>query len=75
MTWSFSYSYAKQKIDDRKNAPTLLAISMSASPSMAGLGLPYAVIGQVFVPYRPGGHHGHRFWRKTLSCGVVEIAF
>jgi hypothetical protein len=47
----------------------------SVSPSMAGLGLPYAVIGRVFVPFRPGGHHGHRFWRKTLSCGVVEIAF
>ncbi len=21
-------------------------------------------IGQVFTPYHPGGHHGHRFWRK-----------
>jgi hypothetical protein len=32
-----------------------------------------AVIGQVFSPFRPGGRYGHRFWRKKLSCGVVEI--
>jgi hypothetical protein len=34
-----------------------------------------AMIGQVLVPYRPGGRHGHRFWRKKMSYGVVEIAF
>jgi len=34
-----------------------------------------AAIGQVFAPYRPGGCHGHRFWRKKLSCGFVEITF
>ena len=45
----------------------------------AGLGLPYvpsdAAIGQVFAPYRPGGHHGHQFWFKKLSCGVVNRCF
>jgi len=34
-----------------------------------------AAIGQVFTPYHPGGRHGHQFWRKKSSCGVVEIAF
>jgi hypothetical protein len=34
-----------------------------------------AAIEQIFTPYRPGGHHGHQFRRKKLSCGVVEIAF
>jgi len=46
---------------------------------MAGLGLPEmlldAAIGQVFVPYCPGGHHGQRFWHKKLSCGVVKLLF
>jgi hypothetical protein len=32
-----------------------------------------AAIGQVFVPYCPGGRHGHRFWRKKSSCGVVIL--
>ena len=31
-----------------------------------------AVIGQVFTPYCPGGCHGHRFWRKQMSCGIVK---
>ena len=34
-----------------------------------------AATGQLFVQYRPGGRHGHRFWRTKSSCGVVEIAF
>ena len=34
-----------------------------------------AVIGPVFTPYRPSGRHGHRFWRKKLSCGVVKLLF
>jgi hypothetical protein len=34
-----------------------------------------AAIGQVFAPYRPSRHHGHRFWRKKLSCGVVKSLF
>ena len=48
----------------------------SASPSMAGLGLPYmpldAAIGRVFTPYCPSGRHGHQFQRKKSSCGVVN---
>ena len=24
-----------------------------------------AAIGRVFAPYRPGGRHGHQFWRKN----------
>jgi hypothetical protein len=51
----------------------------SASPSMAGLGLPLmpldATIGQVFAPYCPGRCHGHRFWRIKLSCGDVKLLF
>jgi hypothetical protein len=51
----------------------------SASPSMAGLGLPYmpldAAIGRVFTPYCPSGRHGHRFQRKKSSCGVVKLLF
>jgi len=31
-----------------------------------------AAIGQLFTPYRPGGFHGHRVWRKKTSCGVVK---
>jgi hypothetical protein len=34
-----------------------------------------ATIIQVFVPYCPGGRHGHQFRRKKSSCGIVEIAF
>jgi hypothetical protein len=34
-----------------------------------------AAIEQVFVPYCPGGRHGHRFWRKKSSCGVVKSLF
>jgi hypothetical protein len=34
-----------------------------------------AAIWQVFVQYCPGGRHGHRFWRKKSSCGVVKSLF
>jgi hypothetical protein len=34
-----------------------------------------AAIGQVFAPYRPSGRHGHRFWSKKSSCGVVKSLF
>jgi len=34
-----------------------------------------AAIGQVFAPYCPGGRHGHRFWSKKLSCGIVKSLF
>jgi hypothetical protein len=34
-----------------------------------------AAIGQVFTPYRPSRRHGHRFWRKQSSCGVVKLLF
>ena len=34
-----------------------------------------AAIGRVFAPYCPSGRHGHRFWRKKLSCGVVKSLF
>ena len=49
----------------------------SALPSSAGLGLPYSMpldtaIGRVFVPYHPGGRHGHQLLRIKLSCGVVK---
>jgi hypothetical protein len=30
-------------------------------------------IWQVFTPYSPGGRHGHRFWCKKSSCGVVKL--
>jgi hypothetical protein len=34
-----------------------------------------AAIKQVFTPYCPSGRHGHRFWRKNSSCGVVKSLF
>jgi len=34
-----------------------------------------AAIGRVFAQYRPGGRHGHRFWRKKSSCGIVKLLF
>jgi hypothetical protein len=34
-----------------------------------------AAIGQVFAPYCPSGRHGHRFWSKKSSCGVVKSLF
>jgi hypothetical protein len=34
-----------------------------------------AAIGQVFTPYRPSRRHGHQFWRKKLSCGIVKSLF
>jgi hypothetical protein len=34
-----------------------------------------AAIGQLFAPYRPSGCHGHRIWRKKLSCGIVKLLF
>jgi hypothetical protein len=30
-------------------------------------------LGKLFTPYRPGGRHGHQFWRKKMSCGVVKL--
>ena len=55
--------HARHKLDDRKT----------------GLGLPQmpldAAIGRLFAPYRPCGHHGHRFWRTKSSCGIVKSLF
>jgi hypothetical protein len=34
-----------------------------------------AAIGQLFAPYCPSGHHGHPFWRKKSSCGIVKLLF
>ncbi len=34
-----------------------------------------AAIGRVFVPYCLGRRHGHQFWHKKLSCGVVKSLF
>jgi hypothetical protein len=34
-----------------------------------------AAIGRVFVPFCPGRRHGHRFWCKKLSCGIVKSLF
>jgi len=34
-----------------------------------------AAIRRVFVPYRPGGRHGHRFLRNKSSCGIVKSLF
>jgi hypothetical protein len=34
-----------------------------------------AAIGQLFALYCLGGCHGHRFWRKKLSCGIVKLLF
>jgi hypothetical protein len=34
-----------------------------------------AAIRRLFAPYRLGGRHGHRFWRKKSSCGVVKTLF
>ena len=34
-----------------------------------------AAIGRLFAPYRLGGRHGHQFWRKKSSCGVVKSLF
>ena len=34
-----------------------------------------AAIGRVFVPYHPSGCHGHQFWRKKSSCGIVKSLF
>jgi hypothetical protein len=34
-----------------------------------------AIIGQVFAPYHPDRRHGHQFWSKKSSCGVVKLLF
>jgi len=34
-----------------------------------------SAIGQVFTPHTPNGQHGHRFWHKKSSCGVVKLLF
>jgi hypothetical protein len=34
-----------------------------------------AAIGRVFIPYLPGRPHGHQFWSKKSSCGVVKLLF
>jgi hypothetical protein len=34
-----------------------------------------ATIGRVFVPYCPGGRHGHRFRRNKSSGGIVKPLF
>jgi hypothetical protein len=35
----------------------------------------YATISQVFTLYHPSRRHGHRFWHKKMSCGVVKSLF
>jgi len=30
---------------------------------------------RLFAPYCPNGRHGHQFWRKKSSCGVVKLLF
>jgi hypothetical protein len=44
---------------------------------MAGPGLPlislHATIRQVFAPYCPSGPHGHHFWHKNSSFGIVKL--
>jgi len=34
-----------------------------------------AAIGRLFAPYCLGGCHGHQFWRKKSSCGIVKSLF
>jgi hypothetical protein len=34
-----------------------------------------AAVGRLFTPYRLGGRHGHQFWRKKSSCGIVKSLF
>jgi hypothetical protein len=34
-----------------------------------------AAFGPVFTSYCPSRRHGHRFWRKKLSCGIVKSIF
>jgi hypothetical protein len=34
-----------------------------------------AAIGQIFALYRPSGCHGHQFWHKKSSCGIVKLRF
>jgi hypothetical protein len=29
----------------------------------------------IICPVCPGGRHGHQFWRKKSSCGVVKSLF
>ena len=75
-------------INDRKNGPALLAISMAMRISrydakrIAQYGRSRATLDATernhranICPYRPGARHGHRFWRNTLSCGFVKSLF
>jgi hypothetical protein len=34
-----------------------------------------AAIGPVFIPYRPGGRHGHRFRHKNLFLALWKSLF
>jgi hypothetical protein len=34
-----------------------------------------AAIKQVFALYRPGKCHGHQFWLKKMSFGIVKPLF
>jgi hypothetical protein len=34
-----------------------------------------AIIGQLFALFHPSGRHGHQFWCKKSSCGLVKLLF
>jgi len=84
----FSHGYARQIINNRKNAADLLAILMAmrirryGAEHIAQYDRSRATLDATgrrhrarIAPYRPSGRHGHRFWRKKSSCGVVKLLF
>ena len=76
-----------KKSRTERNAPTSLAISMAMrirwydAECIAQYGRSRATLDATGRCNRAsfctvfGGRHGHQFWRKKSSCGVVEIAF
>ena len=71
-----------------KNAPTSLAISMAmqirryGAERIAKYGRSRATLDATehrdrasIHPNHPSGCHGHRFWHKKSSCGIVKSLF
>jgi hypothetical protein len=76
------------KLTTEKNGPASLAILMAMrirrynAERISQYGRSRATLNPTghrhwasICPVLPRGRHGHQFWRKKLSCGIVEITF
>jgi len=48
------------------------ATSAAGATEWGGVSSSIKAIGRLFTLYCSGGRHGHQFWLKISSCGIVE---